>query len=231
MIALPEKAIEPAIASASPGQSTGSPRGRPSRCRRLPAAAASLRIGADAVSSRRPGRRAAVAGGDVALDRRIAEPPDELAGTEVLVAVAEHGRLVAALEQALDRRLRHRRLDVDLEPWLEAPARRVAGGLRLLPVRQHPHQRLQVALRLHVAAHDAEAHLRLAVLGEEGGNDGVERALSGRDDVRALRVEREAVAAVLHRDAPAGHDHARAEAHVVALDEAHHHAALVGVVR
>ena len=32
-------------------------------------------------------------------------------------------------------------------------------------------------------------------------------------------------------DAAAGHDDARAEAHVVALDEADHHAALVGGVR
>ena len=57
----------------------------------------------------------------------------------------------------------HRRLDVDLEPLVEAPARRVAGGLRVLAVVEHAHQRLQVALRLHVAAHHAEAHLRLAV--------------------------------------------------------------------
>ena len=33
--------------------------------------------------------------------------------------------------------------------------------------------------------------------------------------------------AVLHRQAQAGHDHAGTEPHVVALDEAHHHAALV----
>ena len=39
---------------------------------------------------------------------------------------------------------------------------------------------------------------------------------------------REAVAAVLQRDARAGHDHARAEAQVVALDEADHHAVAVG---
>ena len=41
-------------------------------------------------------------------------------------------------------------------------------------------------------------------------------------------VEAEAVAAVLQAQAVARHHHARAEAHVVALDEADHHAALVG---
>ena len=38
------------------------------------------------------------------------------------------------------------------------PARRVARGLRLLAVAQHAHEGLHVALRLHVAAHHAEAH-------------------------------------------------------------------------
>ena len=85
-----------------------------------------------------------------------------------------------------------------------------------------------MALRLHVAAHHAEAHLRLAVFREERRDDGVERPLARRHAVRAGRIEREAVAAVLHRDAPFRHDDARAEAHVVALDEAHHHPALVG---
>ena len=41
-------------------------------------------------------------------------------------------------------------------------------------------------------------------------------------------LQGEAVAAVLQADAEAGLDAARAEAHVVALDEAHHHAVLVG---
>src|SRR6185369_1308626 len=74
----------------------------------------------------------------------------------------------------------------------------------------------------------AEAHLRPPVAGEERRDDGMERTPPRRDAVRAGRIENETVAAVLHRDAPAGNDDARAEAHVVALDEAHHHAALVG---
>ena len=58
---------------------------------------------------------ARVARRDVALDGRIAEAPDELAGAEVLVAVLDHLDLVAALDQAGRRSRRHRRLDVDLE--------------------------------------------------------------------------------------------------------------------
>ena len=52
--------------------------------------------------------------------------------------------------------------------------------------------------------------------------------LPGPTTLGLSRVEREAVAAVLQADAVLGHDHAGAEAHVVALDEADHHAALVG---
>ncbi len=52
--------------------------------------------------------------------------------------------------------------------------------------------------------------------------------LPGATQFGTRRVEREAVTAVLHRHAPARNDDARAETHVVALDEAHHHAALVG---
>ena len=83
-------------------------------------------------------------------------------------------------------------------------------------------------LRLHVAAHDAEAHQRPPVLGEEGGDDGVERPLAGATQFGLPASSVKAVAAVLHRHAPPRHDDAGAEAHVVALDEAHHHAALVG---
>jgi hypothetical protein len=86
---------------------------------------------------------------------------------------------------------------------------------------------LQVALRLHVAAHHAEAHLRLAVAGQEAGDDGVERPLAARHHV-GVAAEREAMAAVLQADAGARHHDAAAEAHVVALDQADHHAAFVG---
>ena len=111
---------------------------------------------------------------------------------------------------------------------IPAPARRVAGRLRLLPIVEHAHQGLQVALRLHVATHHAEAHHRLSVLRQESRDDGVERALARAHQVVAAGVERETVAAVLQAQPVARDDHTRAEAHVVALDEADHHAAGVG---
>ena len=85
-----------------------------------------------------------------------------------------------------------------------------------------------MTLRLHVAAHHPEAHLRLAVFHQETGNDGVKGPLASRHHVRMCWVDAEAVAAVLQADAGARHHHAAAEAHVVALDQADHHAALVG---
>ena len=74
-------------------------------------------------------------------------------------------------------------------------------------------------LRLHVAAHDAEGEHRLAVAGDEAGDDRVERALAGREALgwpgsrsnrapRSCRQKPESVG-----------DHARAEADVVALDQ------------
>ena len=85
-----------------------------------------------------------------------------------------------------------------------------------------------MALRLHVAAHHAKAHHRLAVFGEEAGNDRLERPLARRHAIGVVRVEREAIAAVLQRHAPLRDHDARAEAHVVALDEGDHHAGGIG---
>ena len=85
------------------------------------------------------------------------------------------------------------------------PARRVAAGLRILVVVDQAHHHLHVPLRLHVAAHDAEAHHGLAVAREEAGNDGVERALARPDLVRVARRQAESRAAVLQADAGARH--------------------------
>ena len=52
--------------------------------------------------------------------------------------------------------------------------------------------------------------------------------LPGRDHVRVACFQGEAVAPVLQRHTVSGQDQARAKAHVIALDEADHHATLVG---
>ena len=84
-----------------------------------------------------------------------------LPGAVVLVAVGKGLDAVSELAQALHGGRVEAVLGVH-EARVPAPARRVAGGLRLLAVVEHAHQRLHVPLRLHVAAHHAEAHHRLA---------------------------------------------------------------------
>src|SRR5438552_14834099 len=75
-----------------------------------------------------------VAGSHVAVDRRVPQTPDELAGPEVLVRVVDDLDAVPEVDQPLHRARVHAALDVDLQPGVEAPARRVAGGLRGLAV-------------------------------------------------------------------------------------------------
>ena len=134
---------------------------------------------------------------------------------------------MAARAQRLHRGLVHLLFDIERQAGVETPARGVAGDLRALLVIEHPNQGLHVPLRLHVAAHHAKAHDRLAALGQESRDDGVERPLAGRDLV-GPRLQAEAVTAVLQADAEGRLDAAGAEAHVVALDEADHHPVLVG---
>jgi hypothetical protein len=103
-------------------------------------------------------------------------------------------------------------------------ARRVAGFLQVhAEVDQVDHD-LHVALRLHRAAHHAEAEPRLAVFRHEGGNDRVERALARRVAVRAALLQHEQLAAILQDEAQPRRCHARAHAAVVALDQRDHHA-------
>lgn len=70
-----------------------------------------------------------------------------------------------------------------------------------------------MALGLHVAAHDAEDRVQNIVraVGEEGGNDGVVGALVGSEVVGMRRVEGEARATVLEREAAAFWDDAAAK--------------------
>src|SRR5688572_20755532 len=162
-----------------------------------------------------------VAGGEVAA----VELPDHLAAAE-LVVVVDRDHLVAAPAQLLDGAGRHVVLDAHVHSLHHAEARAVAGGLRALAVVGDAHQHLGVALRLHGAAHHAEAHHRLAVAGDEAGDDRLVRPLRRADAVRMAGLDDEGRAAVLQGDAV--DHHARAEAHVVGLDHRHHHAARVG---
>ena len=137
------------------------------------------------------------------------------------------------LVPARAQRLRHggveRRLQRHAAPAGDAPARRVGGGLRVLAVAQHAQRHLHMALVLHRSAHDAEGHLRRAVgVHGKGRDDGVRGALARPHLVGVTGFGAEAMAAVLQADAGARHHHAGAKAHVVGLDEGHHHPLGVG---
>ena len=107
-------------------------------------------------------------------------------------------------------------------------ARRVTGLLQVHAEVEHVDQDLHVTLRLHRAAHHAEAQPRLAVLRGERGNDGVERTLARRVAVGMVLAQHELLAAVLQDEAQARRRHAAAHAAVVGLDQRDHHAVGVG---
>src|SRR5207248_9118988 len=80
-------------------------------------------------------------------------------------------------------------------------------------------------LWLHGAVHEPKAHYRRDGPGDESRDDRLVGALARPDAVAMAPLEHEDAAAVFERDAI--HHHARAEAHVVRLDEGHHQAARI----
>src|SRR6266540_6968004 len=110
---------------------------------------------------------ARIAGGEVAA----VELPDHLTAAELIVVVHRHDAVPAA-PQLLDRGGGEAVLDAHVHALHDAEARTVAGRLRALVVVGDAHQHLRVALRLHGAAHYAEAHHRPAAFCDEARNDG-----------------------------------------------------------
>ena len=104
----------------------------------------------------------------------------------------------------------------------------VAGFLEAHVEIEQIDENLHVPLRLKVAAHHAEAHHRLAVFGDEGGNDCVERSFAGGVGVWVAGFEIEQLAAVLQAEAELWRTQARSEAAEVALDERDHVVVFVG---
>src|SRR5262245_65978391 len=125
--------------------------------------------------------------------------------------------MAAALQLLVDLGLQAG-LETHPEPGLDAPARRVGGGLRILPVVGEADHDLRMALRLHRAAHDAEAHDRPPVLADEARDDGVEGALARADLVVVARREPEGIAAALETDGGAGQPGARLETRVAGME-------------
>jgi hypothetical protein len=134
----------------------------------------------------RPGRRARIARGDVAA----VGLPDELRAAELVVVVHLHDAVTAALQPFQGSWRKAALLDAHVHALHEAKARTVARGLRVLAVVGDTDHDLRVALRLHGAAHDAEAHHGLAVLGDEARDDRLVGALAGPDLVGMAGRER-----------------------------------------
>ncbi len=99
-------------------------------------------------------------GGGRCGDIAVLALPDELARAEIHIGIVERRDPVAERFQPVGDLGRDAGFEIDREVAIDLPARRVAGGLGLLPVIQHADQSLEMPLRLHVAAHHAEAHDR-----------------------------------------------------------------------
>ena len=93
---------------------------------------------------------------------------------------------------------------------------------------QRIHDDLYMSLGLHVRAHHPKGADRQAVLHQKARNDGMIAALARLQDVGIRRIQREIRPPVLQGDARAVHHDARAEAHIVGLDEGNHVALAVG---
>jgi len=122
-------------------------------------------------------------------------------------ALGERGRQGGlGLDQAADRIGEH--------PW------HVLGLLDVQAVLQEAREEVHVAVGLVVAAHDAVGHDHAAVAGDHAGDDGVERALARGDAVGVIRVEHEALGAVVQHYPGARRHQAAAEVEEQGVDEA-----------
>src|SRR3954470_14971908 len=102
---------------------------------------------------------------------------------------------------------------------VESPARLIERGLGIEAAIDEVGDDLQMALGLHVSPHDAERPEQRAIAQQQDRDDRVVRALARREPVGMAVLEREAVPAVVQRDARPGRDHERPERVVDALDQ------------
>ena len=103
-------------------------------------------------------------------------------------------------------------------------ARRVTGGLHVHPEVDDIHQHLHMPLRLHRAAHQAEAHKWLSILHDKRGDDGVKRSLARGIDIGMTLIQRKKLAPVLQHKTEAIGNKSRTHAAIVRLNQRHHHA-------
>ena len=109
-------------------------------------------------------------------------------------------------------------LDIDCLFPCPIPAGSIERRLRILMIFYHFKRHLQMPLRLHECTHNAERSYRLAVFGDESGDNGVIGALSGCDAVAAALIEVKARSTVVNGDTRIRDNDARAEAVEIRLN-------------
>ena len=109
-----------------------------------------------------------------------------------------------------------------------AVARHIPGFLHIHAEVDHIGDYLSMALRLHTAAHQTKAHQRFAVFHDKGRDDGVERAFPGCVDIGMAFLEGEQLTPVLQHETQTIRNKAGPHTPVIALNEADHHAVLIG---
>ena len=90
---------------------------------------------------------------------------------------------------------------------------------QVLAAIEHLRQDMGMARRLKLSAHHAERHHGAPVAAEHARNDGVQRALAGRDGVGVASLHAKARAAVLQEHAGFGCINAAAEGREEGVDE------------
>ena len=130
--------------------------------------------------------------------------------------------IVPACRQAPEEVFAGGAFNVHAQAAVPFPAGSVQRGLRVQMKVDRVHDHLYVALWLHEAAHHAKRPDRRAIARQKARNNGVVRALARCDAVGVIGAERKIMPAIVQPDAGAGHHHAAAKTHVIALNERHH---------
>lgn len=183
------------------------------------------RLGTPPVGRPGEGHRAAVRARIAAAPQHpVGLAPHDLPAAEGDAAPAAHGpQIVSPPAQLREARFRKGVLHGDGAAGvgvLDLEAGPVQGLLGVAVVVEQRDHHLQVTLGLHESAHHAEGPVEAAVVPcDQTGDDGVVRALARRHGVGVVPVEAEVVPPVLEREAEAFGNQARAESHVVAVDE------------
>jgi hypothetical protein len=100
-----------------------------------------------------------------------------------------------------------------------ADASSIAGHLNVHPEVDPVDEHLDLPLRLHVTSHDPKDKNGLAIAGDQGWDDGMERTFLGFQSVGVILREGEKIASILNRKADFPGDDLTPEPVEVALDQ------------